>query len=95
MTNTAHFPKLLSSQIAFDIARSILDGFDKHYRLFRETSRAAKQHFEAGTWKAAQIQRNALQHFGLHTAIRERFGHIKRHIHFAGEFWPSLGVQYR
>ncbi|MBC7573782.1 MAG: bifunctional isocitrate dehydrogenase kinase/phosphatase [Herminiimonas sp.] len=56
MTNTAHFPKLLSSQIAFDIARSILDGFDKHYRLFRETSRAAKQHFEAGTWKAAQIQ---------------------------------------
>jgi isocitrate dehydrogenase kinase/phosphatase len=53
MTNTVRFPKLLSSQIAFDIARSILDGFDKHYRLFRETSRAAKQHFEAGTWKAA------------------------------------------
>ena len=29
------FPRLLSSQIAFDIARTILDGFDKHYRLFR------------------------------------------------------------
>ena len=48
------FPKLLSSQIAFDIARGILDGFDKHYRLFREASRAAKKHFEQMTWKEAQ-----------------------------------------
>ena len=34
------FPKLLSSQIAFDIARTVLDGFDKHYRLFRSASMA-------------------------------------------------------
>ena len=45
MTQVA-FPKLLSSQIAFDIARTILDGFDKHYRLFRQTSQDAKRHFE-------------------------------------------------
>lgn len=49
-----HFPKLLSSQIAFDIARTILDGFDKHYRLFRASSQAAKAHFEQGDWQAAQ-----------------------------------------
>lgn len=48
------FPKLLSSQIAFDIARTILDGFDKHYRLFRATTQLAKQRFERGDWKAAQ-----------------------------------------
>ncbi|HEY8100270.1 MAG TPA: bifunctional isocitrate dehydrogenase kinase/phosphatase [Burkholderiaceae bacterium] len=54
------FPKLLSSQIAFDIARTILDGFDKHYRLFRATSQAAKRHFEQAQWKQAQ------------TAARER-----------------------
>jgi isocitrate dehydrogenase kinase/phosphatase len=48
------FPKLLSSQIAFDIARTMLDGFDKHYRLFRATSQAAKRHFEEGNWKQAQ-----------------------------------------
>ena len=54
------FPKLLSSQIAFDIARTILDGFDKHYRLFRAISQGAKQHFEQGNWTAAQ------------TAARER-----------------------
>jgi isocitrate dehydrogenase kinase/phosphatase len=52
MPNT--FPKLLSSQIAFDIARTILDGFDKHYRLFRQASQAAKQHFERGDWAVAQ-----------------------------------------
>lgn len=48
------FPKLLSSQIAFDIARTILDGFDKHYRLFRAATQAAKLRFEKGDWKAAQ-----------------------------------------
>ncbi len=51
-----HFPKLLSSQIAFDIARVILDGFDKHYRLFRQSSLAARRHFEQLTWKAAQAE---------------------------------------
>lgn len=48
------FPRLLSSQIAFDIARTILDGFDKHYRLFREASKNAKRLFEAADWATAQ-----------------------------------------
>lgn len=48
------FPRLLSSQIAFDIARTILDGFDKHYRLFREASKNAKRLFESADWAAAQ-----------------------------------------
>ncbi len=51
-----HFPKLLSSQIAFDIARMIIEGFDKHYRLFRQSSLAARRHFERMTWKAAQAE---------------------------------------
>ncbi len=49
-----NFPKLLSSQIAFDIARMILDGFDKHYRLFRHSSQNARRHFERMNWKEAQ-----------------------------------------
>ncbi len=48
------FPKLLSSQIAFDLARTILDGFDKHYSLFRAASKMAKVHFENADWRAAQ-----------------------------------------
>jgi isocitrate dehydrogenase kinase/phosphatase len=51
----AAFPKLLSSQIAFDIARTIREGFDKHYRLFRQAARAAKRHFEQGDWAVAQV----------------------------------------
>lgn len=51
----AAFPKLLSSQIAFDIARTILDGFEKHYRLFRQASQQAKRYFEESDWKTAQI----------------------------------------
>ncbi|MFZ6875323.1 bifunctional isocitrate dehydrogenase kinase/phosphatase [Undibacterium sp. Di27W] len=63
-----HFPKLLSSQIAFDIARTILDGFDKHYHLFRASSQRAKQQFETGDWKAAQI------------AARERIGYYDTRV---------------
>jgi len=50
------FPKLLSSQIAFDIARTILDGFDKHYRLFRASSQEAQRYFERSDWKTAQVK---------------------------------------
>jgi len=64
----AAFPKLLRSQIAFDIARTIRDGFDKHYRLFRLTSQQAKQHFEQGAWRVAQ------------QAARERIGFYDRRV---------------
>jgi isocitrate dehydrogenase kinase/phosphatase len=51
----AAFPKLLSSQIAFDIAKTMIDGFDKHYRLFRASSQDARRYFEQRDWKSAQI----------------------------------------
>src|SRR5690242_7544585 len=34
------------------IARTILHGFDRHYRLFRETSARAKVRWERGDWAA-------------------------------------------
>ena len=34
------------------IAAILLEGFDRHYALFRECARAAKRHFEAGNWLA-------------------------------------------
>ena len=39
---------------ARDIAAVLLEGFDKHYRLFRATSACAKQRFEAADWAEAQ-----------------------------------------
>ena len=65
-----YFPKLLSSQIAFDIARMILDGFDRHYHLFRVSSQSAKRYFEDGDWKAAQLAaRERIQYYD--TRVRE------------------------
>ena len=37
---------------AVEVARAILAGFDKHYRLFREASARAKQLFERADWAA-------------------------------------------
>jgi len=36
------------------LAQALLDGFNKHYALFRECARAAKRHYEAGNWLAIQ-----------------------------------------
>jgi isocitrate dehydrogenase kinase/phosphatase len=49
-----HFPKLLSSQIGFDVAETLLAGFDRHYRVFRDAAIEAKHCFEAGNWLALQ-----------------------------------------
>jgi isocitrate dehydrogenase kinase/phosphatase len=37
------------------IAEAVLDGFNKHYRIFREVGRAAKKHFEMAEWSATQV----------------------------------------
>ena len=44
------FPHRLNDSRAFGIAQALLDGFDRHYRLFRDTSASAKQRFEAADW---------------------------------------------
>ncbi|GLU32793.1 bifunctional isocitrate dehydrogenase kinase/phosphatase [Trinickia caryophylli] len=49
-----HFPKLLSSQIGFDVAQSILEGFNRHYGAFREAGVLAKMRFQAGDWLGLQ-----------------------------------------
>jgi isocitrate dehydrogenase kinase/phosphatase len=40
--------------IAQTIAQTFIEGFDKHYRLFRESSVQAKMRFETGNWLAVQ-----------------------------------------
>lgn len=38
------------SQVAQAIAQALIEGFNKHYRIFRETSRRAKESFESAAW---------------------------------------------
>jgi isocitrate dehydrogenase kinase/phosphatase len=37
-----------------DVARVVLEGFDRHYRLFRAASALAKEYFEGAAWPEAQ-----------------------------------------
>ena len=45
---------------AHQIALATIQGFNKHYKLFRETSKNAKERFEQGDW------------LGVHKAVKER-----------------------
>ena len=47
-------PAALTDARAFAIARAMLDGFDRHYRLFRQASAEAKARFEAADWHGQQ-----------------------------------------
>ncbi|NIF45424.1 bifunctional isocitrate dehydrogenase kinase/phosphatase [Burkholderia sp. Tr-862] len=49
-----HFPKLLSSQIGFDVAQTMLEYFDRHYRIFREAAVDAKTLYERADWHGLQ-----------------------------------------
>ena len=48
------FPHRLTEQSAFDIAQALIDGFNRHYRLFRETTAQAKARFEQADWHGQQ-----------------------------------------
>jgi isocitrate dehydrogenase kinase/phosphatase len=48
------FPHQLTDPRAFAIAQAMLEGFDKHYKLFRATSAEAKKRFERADWQGQQ-----------------------------------------
>ncbi len=50
----AAFPPKLTDPRAFDIATAMLEGFNRHYRLFRAASAGAKALFERADWHAQQ-----------------------------------------
>ena len=58
------FPQRFTDHRAYDIAQTMLEGFNRHYRLFRETSALAKQRFEAGDWHGQQrAQRERIEFY--------------------------------
>ncbi len=65
MTEAA-FPPALTDLRAFHIAQAMLQGFDRHYTLFREASAAAKQRFEASDWHGQQrALRERIEYYDL------------------------------
>jgi isocitrate dehydrogenase kinase/phosphatase len=64
MRNAAVFPRALSDSRAFDIAQTMLEGFDRHYRVMQETNGHAKDRFEAGDWHGQQrAQRERIEFY--------------------------------
>jgi isocitrate dehydrogenase kinase/phosphatase len=60
------FPERLDSPLAYDIARAMRDGFDRHYRLFRAESARAKHRFETADWHGQQrAQRERIEFYDL------------------------------
>ena len=55
--------------LSTDIAQAILDGFDRHYSLFREISYKAKDRFERADWTAVmEAQRERIGMYDLRVA---------------------------
>lgn len=60
------FPQRLDSSIAVDIANALMDGFNRHYSLFRQESATAKQRFENADWHGQQrAQRERIEFYDL------------------------------
>ena len=60
------FPQRLDSSIAYGIAQAMMDGFNRHYQLFRQESAKAKQRFERQDWHGQQrAQRERIEFYDL------------------------------
>jgi isocitrate dehydrogenase kinase/phosphatase len=60
------FPQRLDSTLAYDIAKAMMDGFNRHYRLFRTESARAKHRFETRDWSGQQrAQRERIEFYDL------------------------------
>jgi isocitrate dehydrogenase kinase/phosphatase len=60
------FPQKLTDSRAYDIAKALIEGFDRHYRLFSETNRGAKARFEAADWHGQQrAQRERIEFYDI------------------------------
>ena len=60
------FPQRLDSPHAYAIAKAMMDGFNRHYRLFRAESARAKHRFETADWHGPQrAQRERIEFYDL------------------------------
>jgi isocitrate dehydrogenase kinase/phosphatase len=74
------FPHQLDDPNAFAIARAIVDGFDRHYRLFSAAARGAKARFEKADWQGqldAQRERIAFYDLRVDEAVERLLGEFK------------------
>lgn len=90
------FPQKLTDARAFLIASALLEGFNKHYRLFRATSAQAKKRFEQADWHGQQrAQRERIEFYDMRVdeavaLLEERFQTSRLPM----EVWQQVKLHY-
>ena len=90
------FPQRLDSPLAYDIAKALMDGFNRHYQLFRSESARAKHRFETADWHGQQrAQRERIEFYDLR--VREASMRLEREFK-AGDLpmdvWQQIKLHY-
>ena len=90
------FPQRLDSPLAYNIAKAMMDGFNRHYQLFRTESARAKHRFETADWHGQQrAQRERIEFYDLR--VREASMRLEREFK-AGEqsmdLWHEVKLHY-
>ncbi|MCJ0761731.1 bifunctional isocitrate dehydrogenase kinase/phosphatase [Variovorax terrae] len=90
------FPQRLDSSLAYDIAKAMMDGFNRHYRLFRTESARAKHRFETADWHGQQrAQRERIEFYDLR--VKECVMRLEKEFK-AGEqpmdVWHQIKLHY-
>ena len=90
------FPQRLDSPLAYDIAKAMLDGFNRHYRLFRTESGRSKHRFETADWHGQQrAQRERIEFYDLR--VRECSTRLEREFKAGDqpmEVWQQIKLHY-
>jgi isocitrate dehydrogenase kinase/phosphatase len=90
------FPQRLDSSLAYDVAKAMMDGFNRHYRLFRTESARAKHRFETADWHGQQrAQRERIEFYDLR--VRECSTRLEREFKAGDqpmEVWQQVKLHY-
>jgi isocitrate dehydrogenase kinase/phosphatase len=95
-TENPMFPQKLTDSGAFDIAQAMLDGFNRHYRLFRQAGAEAKLRFEAADWHGQQRgNRERIEFYDLRVdEAVERLQNEFRASELPMEVWQQVKLHY-
>ncbi len=90
------FPQQLTDTRVFEIAKALLDGFDRHYQIFSETSGDSKKRFEQADWQGQQLaQRVRIEFYDLR--VDEAVERLEKDYNAAAlpmEVWQQIKLFY-
>jgi isocitrate dehydrogenase kinase/phosphatase len=90
------FPQRLDSTVAYGIAQAMMDGFNRHYQLFRQESAKAKERFEQQDWHGQQrAQRERIEFYDLR--VKECSARLETEFQAAQQppdIWQQVNLHY-